>query len=128
MLINFSNHPSHHWNKKQMSQAKKLYGSVFDMSFPEIDPEAGEDEIHVLAVEYYKKLMRFFEEKGISGPHAVHIQGEFSFVCAVVALLTAAGITCVASTTRRIVTTRENGEKISRFDFVRFRKYVNLVQ
>ena len=53
---------------------------------------------------------------------AVHIMGEMNFTYALVNKLKANGIKCVASTTKR-ETVEENGVKISKFNFVRFREY-----
>lgn len=48
--------------------------------------------------------------------------GEMNFTYALVSKLKAHNIRCVASTTKR-ETVEENGVKISKFNFVRFREY-----
>jgi len=55
--------------------------------------------------------------------NAVHIQGEFTFVFALVSLLLNHNIKCIASTTSRNVI-EENGKKITEFQFVKFREYL----
>ena len=53
---------------------------------------------------------------------AVHLMGEMNFTFSLVNKLKANGIKCVASTTVR-ETVEENGVKISKFKFVRYRSY-----
>ena len=126
MLINLSNHPSDQWSERQRREAETRYGSIFDIPFPAVDPEATEEEILALAADYFVRVTGSLDSCAAEPrPHAVHIQGEFTLVYALVSLLQDAGITCLASTTRRVVEEREDGSKISHFDFVKFREYVS---
>ena len=113
MLLNLSNHPSASWSPAQLADAG---GKVTDLSFPQIDPDGDEAYIEQLANEYYNKI------KAIQGVTTVHLMGEMNFTFALVTKLKAEGIKCVASTTKR-ETVEENGVKISKFNFVRFRSY-----
>ncbi len=123
MLLNFSNHPSTKWFKNQLQEAVKLYGSVADFAFPIVPPEASEKQIDCLVMEYFKKIMEYYDQSANKDHNsAVHIQGEFTFSFRLVYLLKSNDIECIASTTYRDVV-ESNGEKISVFRFVRFRKY-----
>ncbi len=118
MLLNLSNHPSTNWPANQLEAATQQFGGVQDMPFPEIVPEWGADEVLQLAERYYNDI-----RKSALLPSAVHLMGELTFTFALVQKLKAAGISCIASTTERIVNLDENGTKHSTFRFVRFRKY-----
>ncbi|MFA8436812.1 MAG: CRISPR-associated protein [Marinifilaceae bacterium] len=119
MFINLSNHNSAKWGAAQR-EAAQSYGKIYDLPFPHIDPAASEADVEQLArdqLEEINQLMAANNEKS-----AVHIMGEFTFCFALVTLLKAEGITCVSSTTQRIV--KENSkEKISIFNFIKFRRY-----
>ena len=115
MLLNLSNHPSASWPVAQLAAAGGE-SQVFDMPFPAIDPSGDEAYIESLADEYLAKIL---STKGVT---AVHIMGEMNFTYAMVNRLKANGIRCLASTTKR-ETVEENGVKISKFNFVRFREY-----
>lgn len=116
MLLNLSNHPSSTWPERQIQVAEKLYGPVQDMTFPQIDPYAGEQDILDLAAEYLDQVLK-------RQPKAVHVMGELTFTFGLVALLQSQGITCLASTTHRSTQDLPDGTKISKFEFVKFRKY-----
>ncbi len=113
MLLNLSNHPSALWPAVQLAACG---GKVLDMPFPQVDPDGDEAYIEKLADEYLDKILK---TKDVS---AVHIMGEMNFTFALVNRLKANGIRCLASTTKR-ATVEENGVKISKFNFVRFREY-----
>jgi len=124
MLINFTNHPGDKWSKNQYETAIKTYGSVIDYKFPEVPPEATEDEIEELANKYFSMIAAAFDSCANEPyPNAVHIQGEFTFVFRLVAMLLNSGIKCVASTTKRIVTENDDGTQTYKFEFVKFREY-----
>ncbi len=127
MLINLSNHPSKIWGNKQSSLTAEIYGSVIDLPFPPINPEATENNIAELAKEYFKRITIIFDECA-SEPkaNAVHIQGEFIFVYVLVTMLLQAGVKCVASTTVRTVEQEKDGKKFSVFEFVKFREYFSV--
>lgn len=122
MLINLTNHPFDSWEEKQKTEALRVYGTVADLPFPAVNPEWGEEEIAHLSNEYVQQCMTLLH--GSMDTHkAVHIMGEFTFTHAVVSGLITGGISCVASTSERIVQEEEPGKKTIIFRFVRFRKY-----
>ena len=49
MLLNLSNHPSNKWIDKQTEVACQLYGSVTDLSFPQIAPNNTTQQVQQLA-------------------------------------------------------------------------------
>ena len=113
MLLNLSNHPSTSWSPAQLAAAG---GNVVDLAFPQVAPDGDEAYIEQLVNEYYNKI------EAMSNIKTVHIMGEMNFTYALVSKLKAHNIRCVASTTKR-ETVEENGVKISKFNFVRFREY-----
>lgn len=113
MLLNLSNHPSTSWSEPQLAAAG---GKVIDLAFPQVAPDGDEAYIEQLANDYYNKI------NAMSNIEAVHIMGEMNFTYSLVSKLKAHNIRCVASTTKR-ETVEENGVKISKFNFVRFREY-----
>ena len=118
VLINLSNHPCVAWSPKQREAAER-YGRIVDMEFPAIDPECDERQIDALASNYASRIEAMDHDETVT----VHVMGEMTFTLALVDKLTAAGIACVASTTRRNVVDNPDGTKTVRFDFVRFRPY-----
>ena len=114
IFINFSNHPSEKWSKKQKSAARK-YGKVTDIIFPVVDEAGDEAYIRCLADEYLDKIMEY-------KPSAVMCQGEFCLSFVIITALKEKGITVLAACSKRIV--KEIGEeKKSVFLFERFREY-----
>jgi hypothetical protein len=116
MLINLTNHPLHKWDEKQQQKAEELYGEIKDIQFPNIPPDASEDDIAQLAEDYLQKILPL-------KPQAVHIQGEFTFTYRMVRLLAEHNISCIASTTNRIMHENPDGSRTYQFEFVRFREY-----
>ena len=119
IFINLSNHPSDQWSKEQL-EAAKAYGEVVDLPFPAVEPHASEGDIDALAVEYVAKVLDM--SKGATP--VVHLMGEMNFTYRLVSRLTQQGITCLASTTERIVRQLPDGTRNSTFRFVQFRRYV----
>ena len=123
MLINLSNHPSELWSVEQMNAARQ-YGEIVDMPFPQISPEASHEDVAETARSFLNLIMTEAEAACKNGDEVtVHIMGEMTFTFALVTLLKAEGIPCVASTTERKVSTTDDGKKISEFTFMRFREY-----
>lgn len=119
MLINLTNHPSSRWSEKQKAAAVE-FGEIVDVPFPVIDEAGDEKYISDLADEYLKKIVNLSD----SEPIVVHLMGEQSFSYALISRLRERGITCVASTTKRIVKEEEPGKKSEViFQFERFRAY-----
>ena len=115
MLLNLSNHPSASWSPAQLAAAGGE-SQVIDLPFPTVSPDGDEAYIEQLVNDYYNKIITF---QGIT---AVHIMGEMTFCYKLITKLKAHNIRCLASTTKR-ETVEENGVKISKFNFVRFREY-----
>jgi len=115
MLLNLSNHPSTAWEMKQYQNAVQEFHEVVDMTFPMIDPEANDIDIDLLVENYFTEIKKLI-------PQAIHIMGELTFTFRMVTKLKNAGITCIASTTKRNVIEKD-GAKVSRFEFVKFREY-----
>lgn len=123
MLINLSNHPSINWASEQLNAAK-VYGEIVDLPFPEVNPMGDELYIVDLAKNYAQQIKQLL----LNAPdmmHAVHVMGELTFCFTLISHLKNAGITCVASTSQRMVTQHGN-EKVTQFKFVQFRKYNSL--
>jgi hypothetical protein len=116
MLLNLSNHPSDRWSEKQKNVAIEQYGTIKDLPFPNVPPEATSDEVLQLAEVYEAKIRQ-------ANPTAVHLMGEMTFTFALVQKLKTAGIPCVASTSQRETEELPDGTKKVRFQFVRFRPY-----
>lgn len=125
MLINLSNHPHSNWSAAQKKASSEQFGQVIDLPFPSIDPEADADTISILAEQFESKIQMFSSTEN-SGVFGVHIMGELTFCFALVARLQMAGITCLASTTKRITIDNPDGSKISQFCFERFREYCRI--
>lgn len=115
MLLNLSNHPSASWSFAQLAAAGGE-SQVIDLPFPAVAPDGDEAYIESLANEYLNKILKMNDIK------AVHIMGEMTFCYKLITKLKAHNIRCLASTTKR-ETVEENGVKISKFNFVRFREY-----
>lgn len=118
LLINLTNHPYAQWDDEQ-KQAAQAYGEVRDLPFPRIDSTASEEEVTVLVNSFYEKIRAL----GRQDVTTIHIMGEFSFTFALLKKLQAAGYTCVASTTERIVREIGDNKKEVSFQFKRFRRY-----
>lgn len=121
MLINLSNHPFEKWDDGHQQAAFREFGIVEDFPFPEVDPMATTDEIEVLASSYLVECREKLKTSD-GKPDAIHISGEPCFLFQFVTLAKAQGISCVCSTTRRLVTNNGN-IKTSVFQFVQFRNY-----
>ena len=120
MLINLTNHPWEKWDEAQKEQAKKYYGEVIDIPFPNIPPTASAYEVEELANKYFEKIVPY----AFDNLDAVHIQGEFTFTFRLVNILLSNNIKCIASTTERIMTENPDGTRTYKFRFVRFREYI----
>lgn len=121
MLINLSNHPFEKWDNQHQQAAFCEFGIVEDFQFPNIAPDATTSEIIQLTVEYVQSCIS--KLKTTDGkPDAIHISGEPCFVFHFVTQAKAQGITCVCSTTKRVVSNQGN-TKTSTFQFVKFRNY-----
>lgn len=123
MLINFSNHPSDKWDEMQKQTALSQFGSIVDLQFPQVDPQANESGIRELANQYVQRIKEMLTLQENKFPVAVHIMGEMTFLFCVINLLKNNEIQCLASTTQRKAIVDDKGVKTSVFEFVRFRNY-----
>jgi|YelNatPaOPRAMG01_1025707.scaffolds.fasta_scaffold15862_4 hypothetical protein len=122
MLINLSNHPSSKWSEEQVKAAKNYYSAIVDLGFPVIYPTADLNEIIKTAVKYFIDIKNILTENN-SENNAVHVMGEFTFTFNLLEMLKQNNISAVASTTSREVYEDQNGNKLSKFNFIRFRNY-----
>ena len=118
MFLNLSNHPSDNWSAEQTKAARRLYGEIVDLAFPDVDPVGDEAYIAALADECCGKVLECVRIQ----PVTVHLMGEMTLTFALLQRLQTHGIPCVASTTLR-ETVEEDGVKKSLFRFVKFRRY-----
>ena len=119
IFVNHTNHPSIDWSEPQLAAARS-YGDIVDLPFPNVSPDYSTAEVTSLA-------QKFFVDICDLKPAAVLCQGDFSYTFAMVNLLKAAGIVTLAATSQRIVTEAKtpggSTQKVSLFEFVRFREY-----
>lgn len=117
IFVNLSNHPAERWSDDQLSEARR-FGPIIDIPFPSIDSSIDEIQLKTLTCEYEKTIL----QKTANHTPIVHVMGEMNFTYALVKRLRQRGITCVASTTERVVD-EHDGQKTSTFKFVKFRRY-----
>ena len=120
-FINFTNHPSDTWSEEQI-KAAEAYGTIVDLPFPNIDPNATEWDIGKLGDEFVEKIEKL-------KPCAVLCQGEFTLSYLVIAQLLRRGVTVLSACSERTVKERQRAdgstEKVSTFQFVKFRTFLN---
>lgn len=118
-FINCSNHPSNRWGAKQIQESEK-WGRIVDVPFPVVDAEADEQQIKVMAQGLVEKILRL-------QPSAVMCQGEFSLTYEVINVLREMNIdvyaACSERRTEEKVMPDGSSERISNFEFVRYRRY-----
>jgi hypothetical protein len=119
MFINLTNHPSSGWSEEQLKAAHQYSDHVCDMKFPDIKPEYST----AMVKKFANVMVEIITTTCKSEKPVVHIMGEMTYTYHVVSLLKEQGITCVASTTERIVKMMPDGKKVSEFKFVQFREY-----
>jgi len=119
MFINCSNHPIEQWGTRQIEAAEK-FGELHDYPFPDVRADTSEDRVAVLADHVANDIIEM-------KPDVVMCQGEFTLTYALVSRLKMRKIpVCAACSERRVHEEyQEDGtvEKISQFQFVRFRFY-----
>jgi hypothetical protein len=107
------------WSEKQKNAAMQ-YGEIRDVPFPNVSPQADEEEVTEIAEKLVENIL-------VLKPDCVMCQGEFTLTVKTVELLKKQGIKAVASCSERAVveTILEDGatEKKSVFEFVKFRQY-----
>lgn len=118
LLLNLSNHPYDAWDDAQ-KQAAQPYGECRDMEFPQVDPTVDTDQIIQMADKYVDEIAEMSRQYDVT----VHVMGEMTFTYRVVTRLTALGIRCICSTSRRDTYINDKGDKVVSFHFRRFRDY-----
>ncbi len=129
-FLNFTIHPSDSWQPPQREAAEALVAAmaddpaeaevdIVDYPFPIVDPGADSQQIDLLADEIVADLFIRFDSSEL----VVHLMGEFTLTCALVARLQGEGVRVVASTTDRIVARGAGGQTTRTFSFRRFRDY-----
>lgn len=118
-FVNFSNHPSKYWSKKQIDEAEK-YGEIIDVGFPKVSPFDSHEEIKIESKKWFDVIISH-------DPAVVMCQGEFTLCYEVITMLKENKVPCVAACSERKVVekTLEDGtiEKTAIFNFIGFREY-----
>lgn len=120
MLINLSNHPSSRWDVAQLNAAH-VFGDIVDIPFPAVDPNDDEKDISELANVFTSRILALSNNNKENV--VVHVMGEMTLTYAIIAHLHTHGISCIASTTQRMIEETSDGKKIVAFHFVKFRRY-----
>lgn len=118
MFINYSNHPTYMWGKKQRAEAAK-YGEIVDIPFYQVPPTYDEQQVKQLAAQEFEKIMAY-------EPDAVMCQGEFTLAYRLVNLLKDQGVIVLSACSERIAEEQIGDDivdKVSIFKFERFREY-----
>lgn len=118
VFINFSNHPSNIWSKKQLEETRQ-YGEIIDIHFPNIEPYLNKKDILDMVDDYFKLIISYKDKDEI----IVHIMGEMTFCFALIERLKQNNIKCIASTNQRIVNTISSNKKETIFEFCTYREY-----
>lgn len=119
MLLNLTNHPFHRWPPDQRRAAEQRWGTVRDLPFPAVDPEATTHQVALLA----RKTVR---HAAALKPDAVLCQGEMTLTLVLTALLQREGFPVYAAVSRRYSREVNRGQvvvKTSEYRFHAFRAY-----
>ena len=119
MFINISNHPIALWADKQLTAAS-VYGEVIDITFPAVSPQFSSTDLTLIADRVVNAVLS--QSEG-TDKTVLHIMGEMTLTFMLVSRLSKLGFRCVASTTARTSAIYDDGTKVSKFEFVRFRDY-----
>lgn len=118
-FVNHTNHPSCKWSNEQLKAAQS-FGEVKDLPFPNINPRATTADIKSFVDENLELILA-------TEPVAVLCQGEFNYTFAMIERLKALGVTVLAATSERVVTSEilpdGSSRQVSTFRFVQFREY-----
>jgi len=121
LFFNISNHPVAKWREEQLDAAHMLADTLIDIPFPQVCPDASEEQVAQMADELFGNVLN----RAGDAPMSViaHVMGEMTLTYALVSRLKSAGIKCVASTTERKTYIDAGGMKVSEFKFIKFRDY-----
>jgi len=130
MIINVSNHPTDKWSSEQLQAARDLSGCgvVIDIPHPSVPAGANEQEVARLAWQVFDQIVaaQRRHQGGACDSCIVHLMGEQGFVDYLNQILRLRDVRTIYSTTSRAVVEQEDGTKVSRFRFVRFREYLSI--
>ncbi len=121
MLFNISNHPLSEWSAEQLTEAKRLWGGVEDIPFPQVDPDATTEQVNQLAEQLCELYVQIVERAEAGS--AFHIMGELNFTFSIVTLLKQRGCRVYASTSHRQSVVVSEGKMLKSFCFHQFREY-----
>jgi len=119
VFVNLSNHPSSNWSAKQL-EAAEAFGEIMDIPFPSVSSSSTSEEIDKLSEEFVAKVLSLRDNGAVV---TVHVMGEMTLTFAIVSRLQKKGVTCVASTSERLVRELGDGKKEIQFCFQQFRQY-----
>lgn len=140
-FINLSNHPSNKWSEKQMNSALEMADEIIDLPFPNINSDWDTVRYtHIIDfdalirnkrakrtdIDYGSdsaKIFRDFESYHSNENTIVMVMGEMCYTHYLVNLLQKEGYTVICSTTERNTVENEDGTKIVKFEFCKFRTY-----
>ncbi len=120
-FLNLTIHPTSAWKASQLDAAHALADDVeiIDQAFPSVYPMASAAQVDAIADEMLADILLRFDPARL----VVHLMGEMTLTCALVARLQSVGARVVASTTERVVN-RVDDDSIARtFAFALFRDY-----
>lgn len=135
MLINYTNHPSALWSKKQTEISTRQYGKIIDVAFRSVAPSWDEEKVYQVACEEYKRILDTIkttekQEKEESNKAqqqtAVLCQGEATLSFLLVKFLMQNNIKVISAVSERITKEEvENGicKKTLLFEFQGYREY-----
>lgn len=118
LLINLSNHPYAEWQEEQR-EAAKIYGTCIDIPFPQIDPNADDNQLESIVDKYARQVKEYVKTYEVTA----HIMGEMCFTYRLIKRLSSIGIRCICSTSYRLVHDEDNGKRYVEFHFKKFRNY-----
>ena len=128
---NLSNHSvKKSWPDTQRAAAEAWAGHsrpliLEDVPFPQIDPEMDSKRVGELAQEFVSNL----EARGCRQGEPILVQGEFTFVVAIVPLLQLIGLVPLCATSLRmgceVLEPDGTVTKAYRFEFATFREYIS---
>lgn len=125
VFINYSNHPMYKWSEEQLNAAKEISDTFQDIEFPQINPEATEDDIINLVKEQLGYILDINREMD---DITIHIAGEMTFVAYFISYCNkwCKNVTCITSTSKRNTVENPDGSKTIKFEFVKFRRYITV--
>lgn len=118
-FVNYSNHDFNTWSEQQLAAARAL-GELEYRPFPDINPSWDAVQVKEFALETAKELMKDFPDKR---QVVFHIQGEMTFLFALLQVLLQNGYRCLSSTTKRFDQRLPDGRIVKNFQFLDFRDY-----